>query len=183
MRALGTGLALLAGAGLLLAARARRGRLLPVGASAPPFVLPDQDGRQVRTVDLAGTWWLLYFYPRDQTPGCTREACALRDQMTDLKTLGVRVVGMSRDGVAAHRAFADRHGLGFDLLADPGGGVVAAYGARSALPGVARRVSYLVDPAGRIRKVYPKVSPARHADQVLADVRALQAPGGVAERD
>jgi peroxiredoxin Q/BCP len=147
------------------------------GSPAPAFSLPDQDGRAVSTADLKGGWWVLWFYPKDQTPGCTREACGFRDRAGDLAALGVRVVGVSRDGVAAHRAFADRHGLAFDLLADPRGTVVAAYGARSWLPGVARRVSYLVDPAGRIRKVYPRVAPAGHAAEVAADARGLGAGG------
>jgi peroxiredoxin Q/BCP len=167
--------ALAACAGLWALARARRGRMLPAGAPAPRFVLPNQNGLAVGTADLAGTWWLLWFYPKDQTPGCTREACALRDHLAELTALGVRVVGVSRDPVAAHRAFAERHGLTFDLLADTGGAVTAAWGAGSLVPGVARRVSYLVDPGGVIRKVYPKVAPARHAAEVAADARALGA--------
>lgn len=170
-------LALAAAGGLTAALWARRGRLPAPGDPAPPFALPNQHGRLVGTAELMGGWWLLYFYPRDRTPGCTREACAFRDRADDLRALGVRVVGVSRDGVASHRDFAGRHGLGFDLLADPEGAVTAAYGARSALPGLARRVSCLVDPAGRVRKVYTKVSPARHAAQVAADARALGAGG------
>jgi peroxiredoxin Q/BCP len=165
----------LGAAGLAAVLWARRGRLLAPGSPAPPFALPNQRGRVVGTAELAGGWWLLYFYPKDQTPGCTREACAFRDRADDLASARVRVVGVSRDGIDAHRAFAERHGLGFDLLADVDGAVTAAYGARSALPGVARRVSYLVDPAGRIRKVYSEVSPARHAAQVAADARELGA--------
>jgi len=161
--------------GLLARLRGRKGRLLAEGTPAPPFTLPDQNGRVVDLRGLAGSWWLLYFYPKDDTPGCTREACALRDRWGDLSALGVRVLGVSRDSMAAHRAFAERHRLPFDLLADPDGAVVAAYGASSLIPGVARRVSYLVDPGGTIRKVYPRVSPARHADEVLADLQALMA--------
>lgn len=149
-------------------------RLLPAGTVAPPFALPNQEGRTVGSGELLGHWWVLYFYPRDGTPGCTREAYGFRDRRDDLAAAGVRVLGVSRDGVAAHRAFAARHGLAFDLLADPGGEVVRAYGAASLLPGLARRVSYLVDPTGRIRKAYPRVAPGRHADRVLADVRALR---------
>jgi peroxiredoxin Q/BCP len=151
------------------------GRLLAEGTPAPPFVLADQHGQPLDSHGLAGAWWLLYFYPKDDTPGCTREACALRDRWADLEALGVRVLGVSRDTVAAHRAFAERHGLPFDLLADPEGAVVAAYGARSLIPGLARRVSYLVGPDGVIRRVYPRVSPARHAAEVLADLQALGA--------
>jgi peroxiredoxin Q/BCP len=165
----------MAGAALLLRARGRRGRLLAEGTAAPPFVLSDQDGRPMDSAGLAGAWWLLYFYPKDDTPGCTREACALRDRWAELAALGVRVLGVSRDTVAVHRAFADRHHLPFDLLADPDGAVVAAYGAGSLFPGLARRVSYLVDPAGVIRRVYPRVAPAGHAAEVLADVRARAA--------
>lgn len=161
--------------GLLDPLRGHSGRLLAEDTPAPPFVLPDQNGRTVDSGGLAGSWWLLYFYPKDQTPGCTREACALRDRWADLSALGVRVLGVSRDTVAAHRAFAERHELPFDLLADPAGSVVAAFGAASLIPGVARRVSYLVDPDGIIRKVYPRVAPAGHAAQVLADLKALMA--------
>jgi len=161
--------------GLLSLLRGRRGRLLAEGTPAPPFTLPDQNGRPVATAGLAGSWWLLYFYPRDDTPGCTREACVLRDRWAELSALGVRVLGVSRDTVAAHRAFADRHKLPFDLLADPAGSVVVTYGAASLIPGLARRVSYLVDAGGTIRRVYPRVVPARHGTQVLADARALGA--------
>jgi peroxiredoxin Q/BCP len=161
--------------GLLDPLRGPKGRLLAEGTPAPPFALPDQRGRVVDSGSLAGSWWLLYFYPKDQTPGCTREACALRDRWGDLSALGVRVLGVSRDTVAAHRAFAERHELPFDLLADPDGAVVAAYGAASLIPGVARRVSYLVDPGGVVRKVYAHVAPAGHAAQVLADLKALTA--------
>ncbi|MDH4229933.1 MAG: redoxin domain-containing protein [Nitrospirota bacterium] len=149
--------------------------LLPEGSLAPAFSLPNQDGVTVDSSELAGDWWLIYFYPKDDTPGCTKEACAFRDHLDRLTTMQVRIFGVSYDDVASHRAFADKYGLKFDLLADPKGRVIADWGARSAIPRVARRVSFLVDGSGTIRKVYPNVAPAEHALEIIADVIALRA--------
>ncbi len=167
--------ALLVGAMLLCGvASVRAADLLPAGEPAPAFALPNQDGREISSDFLAGGWYLLYFYPKDETPGCTKEACTFRDRLGELSALGVRVLGVSFDSQESHRRFADKHALQFDLLSDPKGEVVARYHAKSFMPGIARRVSYLVDDEGIIRKVYPNVSPAQHAGEIIDDVKALK---------
>ncbi|MDX8412432.1 MAG: peroxiredoxin [Mariprofundaceae bacterium] len=149
-------------------------RMLEAGSQAPSFSLPNQDGSVVDSATLAGGWWVIYFYPKDDTPGCTKEACAFRDQLDELQAMEVRILGVSFDDVASHKAFAEKYHLTFDLLADPDGKVIDAYGARSVMPGFASRVSYLVDGEGIIRKVYPAVSPSEHAAEIINDVRALR---------
>jgi len=151
--------------------------LLPVGTAAPAFELYNQRGEIVRSSELTGSWRVIYFYPKDDTPGCTKEACAFRDRLDELQAMDVRIYGVSYDDVASHRAFAEKHHLNFDLLADPEGTVIAAYGAKSMLPGFARRISYLVDERGVIRKVYPDVSPDTHAAEIMHDVRILRGAG------
>jgi peroxiredoxin Q/BCP len=123
---------------------------------------------------------LVYFYPRDDTPGCTVEACGLRDAAGRYAKRGVQVLGISADSSKSHRKFADKFRLPFALLADEEKSVIRAYGAWGRkkfmgreFDGILRR-SFLVDPTGKIAKVYPKVSPEGHADEVLADVEALQ---------
>lgn len=165
--------ALVVAALVLWNGRARAADLLAEGAVAPGFALPNQDGELVDSTTLAGKWFVLYFYPKDDTPGCTKEACAFRDRLGELRGLGVRVLGVSFDDVPSHKAFAEKYHLTFDLLSDPQGEVVGRYRAKSILPGVARRVSYLVDDRGVIRKVYPDVSPTEHAGEIIADVKAL----------
>jgi len=165
---------LLAALVLFWASRAGAADLLTEGSKAPAFVLPNQDGVPVSSESLSGGWYVLYFYPKDDTPGCTKEACTFRDRLGALQALNVRVLGISFDSVASHRAFADKHGLSVDLLADPKGEVIGLYRAKSLLPGFARRVSYLVDGEGVIRRVYPNVSPAQHAGEIIDHVTALR---------
>lgn len=171
---LGILVAVAAALGIGFVMRSQAADLLPEGTPAPSFSLPNQDGRMVHSRDLSGGWWVLYFYPKDDTPGCTKEACTFRDRLGDLSSLGVRILGVSFDDVPSHKAFAEKYHLNFDLLSDPKGQVVAAYRARSALPGVARRVSYLVDGEGVIRKAYPDVTPSEHAEEIIADVKVLR---------
>lgn len=168
-------------AGLLLLASLllwmlRPGGRLPEGAAAPDFALADQDGRIHRIGDYAGRWLVLYFYPKDDTPGCTREACGFRDDIDALAALDAALLGVSVDDVAAHARFARRHGLPFPLLADPHGRTAAAYGALLEL-GVARfarRHTFVVDPDGRIAARFDRVDPARHAAEVVERLRRLQ---------
>ncbi len=169
-------------AALLLAASAllwmlRPGRRLEEGSLAPDFALADQDGRVHRLADYAGRWLVVYFYPRDDTPHCTREACGFRDAGDTLADLGSAVVGVSVDGAASHAAFARKHGLGFPLLSDAGGRTAAAWGCLLdlGLLRVARRRTFVVSPDGRVAARFDRVDPDHHAAEVAATLRRLQA--------
>jgi peroxiredoxin Q/BCP len=155
-------------------------RELEPGDPAPEIVLPDQDGNTLTLSGLRGKWVLVYFYPRDDTPGCTVEACGLRDSAAGYAKHGVEVLGISADTPKSHRKFADKFRLPFRLLADEEKKVIRAYGSWGRkkfmgreFEGILRR-SFLVDPEGRIARVYPKVTPEVHAEEVLADVEALK---------
>ena len=150
-----------------------------VGEKAPAFTLPDQNGKEHALADYAGKWILLYFYPKDDTPGCTIEACTIRDQFKDFKKIGAAVLGVSTDSVASHKKFAATYELPFTLLADVNKEVVGAYGVFGekkmmgrTYMGV-RRTSFLIDPLGKVAKVYEKVKPEGHAGQVIADLKVL----------
>jgi len=148
---------------------------------APEIELPDQDGATRRLSELRGKWVLVYFYPRDDTPGCTLEACGVRDEWARFRAAGVEVLGISADSSKSHRKFADKYSLPFTLLADTEKRVIQAWGAWGRKKFMGRefdgilRQSFLVDPRGLLAKVYPKVKPAEHAAEVLADVAALSA--------
>lgn len=145
---------------------------------APAFTLPDQHGAQHSLSDYAGRWVVVYFYPKDDTPGCTIEACSFRDARDDLSDLGAVVLGVSKDNVASHRAFADAHNLRYTLLSDPTGEMIAAYGAWGkkmfGIEGI-RRKTMIINPAGDIVKIYGRVTPLGHGEQVVAELRRLQA--------
>lgn len=151
------------------------------GENAPDFRLPDQHGEEHTLSDYRGRWVLLYFYPKDDTPGCTKEACGIRDRFPEFGRLGVQVFGVSADSVKSHEKFALRYELPFTLLADTERQVVRLYGVWGKKKFMGRefegthRVSFLIDPAGRIAKVYPKVKPELHAEEVLQDLRRLVA--------
>ncbi len=148
-----------------------------VGEQAPDFSLPDQVGKMHALLDYRGKWLVLYFYPKDDTPGCTTEACSFRDGYLQIKTLGAQVLGVSVDDTMSHKAFADAHALPFPLLADTDGKVAASYGALNdfKLVKFAKRETFLIDPQGIVRKVYLKVNPDRHAAEVTADLKQLGA--------
>ena len=149
---------------------------LKVGALAPAFSLMDQNG-QLRTLDeFKGRWLVLYFYPKDNTPGCTKEACRFRDEHSALQKMGAQVVGVSVDSSAAHAGFASQHRLPFPLLADSQGEVAQAYGAllNLAFFKLAKRHTYLIDPAGQVAKMYLSVDPNTHAQTVLKALQALK---------
>ena len=153
---------------------------MEVGTLAPDFALPDQEGRTHRLSDYRGRWVVLYFYPKDDTPGCTKEACGFRDQMGSLKALDAVVLGVSADDVESHKRFAEKYGLNFPLLADPERRVIGAYGAwgkknlyGKEVEGVLRQ-TFLIDPEGRIAKVWRKVSPEGHALEVAEALKALR---------
>ncbi|MDB5244660.1 MAG: peroxiredoxin, peroxiredoxin [Parcubacteria group bacterium] len=150
-----------------------------VGSTAPAFTLNDQDGKSHRFSDYKGKWVLLYFYPKDDTPGCTIEACTIRDQFKDFTKIGATVLGVSTDSVASHKKFATAYALPFTLLADEKKEVVGVYGVFGekklwgrTYMGI-KRVSFLINPEGKIAKVYDKVKPLKHAAEVIADLKAL----------
>ena len=159
---------------------------LQVGDRAPEIELPDQDGEPQSLAAQRGQWVLVYFYPRDDTPGCTVEACGLRDSAARYEERDIQVFGISADSVKSHRKFADKHQLPFTLLADEEKTVIRSYGAWGKKKFMGRefdgilRQSFLVDPKGKIAKVYAKVKPDGHAEEVLADVAALSGDGAKA---
>lgn len=141
-------------------------------AVAPAFAAPDQEGRPRSLVEFRGKPVVLYFYPKDGTPGCTKEACAFRDAWKRFETAGAVVLGVSRDSVEKHRAFAKEHALPFLLLADEDGAICEKYGVRSTL-GFPSRVTFLIDREGRIARTFPDVDPGVHADEVLGAIAGL----------
>lgn len=153
--------------------------MLKIGDLAPDFTLPDQSGKPHSLKAERGNWVLLYFYPKDDTPGCTTEACALRDNFPKFKKLGVSVFGVSVDKVKSHAKFADKYDLPFTLLADEDKTLVKAYGVWGKKKFMGReymgtkRWSFLIDPKGKIAKIYQDVKPATHAEEVLADLKSL----------
>jgi peroxiredoxin Q/BCP len=152
-----------------------------VGSPAPEFTLPDQDGQTHTLSQHRGSYVLLYFYPKDETPGCTKEACVLRDAMPDLHALNAKVFGISTDSVQSHKKFAEKYGLPFTLLADEQKEVVNLYGVWGTKKFMGKefegtsRTSFLIGPDGTILKVYENVKPEEHAGEVMADLKALQA--------
>ncbi len=154
---------------------ARAGKLPNVGEAAPDFNLPDQNGKQRVLKDFRGKWLVLYFYPKNDTPGCTKEACAFRDDLNQISELGAQVVGVSVDDTASHAAFAKKYNLPFPLLADSKGAVAASYGALMNLGFMkfARRYTFLIDPQGNIGKVYLSVETSRHSKEIIEDLQKL----------
>ncbi len=147
---------------------------------APNFTLPDQVGQVHKLSDQRGQWVLLYFYPKDDTPGCTTEACSLRDHLPRFKKMKAVVFGISADSVRSHAKFAEKYQLPFTLLADEDKEVVKAYGVWAKKKFMGReyigilRTSFLIDPKGKIAKIYEKVKPETHAEEVLKDLETLQ---------
>jgi peroxiredoxin Q/BCP len=147
--------------------------MVEAGQEAPDFTLPDQDGNDVTLSDLRGQTVVLYFYPKADTPGCTTQACGIRDHHNDYADSGARVLGVSPDTVTAQRKFADKYGLDFTLLADENHEVADLYGTwgekkmyGKTYMGV-QRATFLIDPDGNVAKVFPKVSPKTHDEVVL----------------
>lgn len=153
--------------------------MLEIGQPAPDFTLNDQDGRPVALADLRGSKVVLYFYPKDDTPGCTREACAFRDAREDYRKAGATVLGVSPDTTGSHRKFADKYALPFTLLADPEKTVCQAYGVwreknlyGKKSMGVVR-TTVLIDESGTIRRVFPRVKVDGHSAKVLEALAAM----------
>lgn len=151
---------------------------IAVGGTAPEFELADQDGQLHSLEDYRDQWVVLYFYPKDETPGCTTEACEFRDNIFAFRDLNAQILGVSLDDVASHKAFAENHGLPFPLLADTDGVAATAYGVKTRRFGMdlAKRETFLIAPGGTIAKHYREVDPAEHSRQVLADLAKLAAP-------
>lgn len=144
---------------------------------AADFSLKDQDGRTKTLKDFAGKWLILYFYPKDETPGCTLEACSLRDVNDELIKAGTEVIGISKDDEDSHRKFKAKHQLNFTLLSDPTGKTIEAYGAWGkkmfGKVGILRK-TFIINPEGKIVKTYGRVTPLGHGEKVLADLKILQ---------
>lgn len=172
-------LALIVLASLWVARAARAGELPEVGKAAPDFHLVDQNGKVHALQDFQGQYLVLYFYPKDDTPGCTQEACAFRDDLNLLTEMGAAVVGISVDDSASHAEFAKKYHLPFPLLADADGKVAASYGAlmNLGLMKLARRFTFLIDPQGKISKVYLSVETSRHSKDIITDLKNLTGKG------
>ncbi|MDO8504087.1 MAG: thioredoxin-dependent thiol peroxidase [bacterium] len=146
------------------------------GQEALDFTLPDQNGKLRTLSEYTGSWVLLYFYPKDDTPGCTKEACVIRDSFAEFKKTGVEVLGVSVDSIASHKKFEEKYGLPFILLADENKEVVKKYGVWAPKKFMGReyfgthRTSFLINPKGKIAKVYKNVKPEVHAKEVLEDL-------------
>lgn len=146
-----------------------------VGSPAPEFELPDQDNQLHSLEDYRDQWVVLYFYPKDETPGCTTEACDFRDNIFKFVELNAQILGVSLDDVESHKAFAENHDLPFPLLADSDGALSSAYGVKARMFGmtVAKRQTFIISPDGAIAKHYEKVNPDEHSAEVLADLKTL----------
>lgn len=149
---------------------------LKIGQKAPEFNLPDEDGKMHGLSDHRGKWLLLYFYPKDDTPGCTKEACLFRDNFPKFSKLNVEVIGISADTVKSHKKFAEKYGLPFTLLSDEKKEVLKKYGVWSKKKIMGKeymgilRTSFLINPEGKILKIYENVKPDIHAEEVLRDM-------------
>ena len=153
---------------------------LKVGAKAPAFSLKDTDGNTVKLGDFKGQKVVLYFYPKDDTPGCTKEACSFRDEFAQLKKRGVGVLGVSADDQKAHQKFTEKYSLPFTLLSDPEHEMIEKYGAwveknmyGRKYMGIAR-ITYIIDEAGKIAHAFAKVKPGIHAQEVISAIDAMK---------
>ena len=168
--------ALVLSCSLFAALACARDAVPQVGTVAPAFRLQDQNGHWRSPADYHGHWLVLYFYPKDFTPGCTTEVCTFRDDIVKLRQAGASVVGVSLDDAKSHADFAAKYHVPFPLLADEGGKTAAEYGVLHSMVGMhyARRTTFLIDPQGRIAKVYVDVDPKANSSQVLADLAVLK---------
>jgi peroxiredoxin Q/BCP len=154
--------------------------MIPEGSPAPSFELADQDGKVHKLADYKGQAVVLYFYPKDDTPGCTKEACAFRDARADYEKAGAKVLGVSPDSVASHRKFATKFDLPFTLLADPDHECAEAYGVwvEKSMYGKKymgiERTTFVIDRKGKVAKVFPKVKVDGHSEAVLEAIRGIK---------
>jgi len=149
---------------------------LAPGNPAPKFTLLDQESKTHTLADYRGRWVVLYFYPKDDTPGCTTEACNFRDDLPAMRALNVQILGISMDDTKSHARFAEKYSLPFPLLADTEGNVARAYGALWSIGPmrIAKRYTFVIDPDGRVAKIYRNVKPAEHSRELQQDLKALQ---------
>lgn len=149
---------------------------LVIDGDAPNFALNDAKGRSHSLSDYRGKYLVLYFYPKNDTPGCTKEACHFRDDMAQLEKLGAKVVGVSVDSSESHGKFAEKYNLPFTLLADTDGKVADSYHALTNLfvIKIAKRHTFLIDPNGKIKKIYTSVNVSNHSQQIIDDLKAIQ---------
>ena len=159
---------------LVLAPAGRAADMPAAGSKAPDFTLQSQEGKTISLKDFRGQWVVLYFYPKDMTQGCTIEAHNFQRDQEQYTAKKAAIVGVSADTVDSHQQFCTKESLTFRLLADPGKETIAGYGSLAANGAVAARNSFLIDPQGVIRKVYAKVNPNTHSQDVLADLAELQ---------
>lgn len=148
---------------------------LVIDSDAPNFTLNDAKGKKHSLTDYRGKYLVLYFYPKNDTPGCTKEACHFRDDMTQLEKLGAKVVGVSIDSSESNGKFAEKYNLPFTLLADTDGKVAASYDALTNLLviKIAKRHTFLIDPDGKIKKIYTNVNVSNHSQQIIDDLQAM----------
>ncbi len=143
------------------------------------FSLPDQDGKLHSLSDYRGKWVVLYFYPKDDTPGCTKEACNFRDSFHQLQKMGVVILGVSKDSVKSHKKFAEKYQLNFPILSDESLETIKGYDAWGKKKFMGRqydgifRMTYLINPKGAIEKIYEKVNPLTHASDIIADLKSI----------
>jgi peroxiredoxin Q/BCP len=145
---------------------------LSVGSVAPDFSLTDDAGHVRSLSEFKGSYVVVYFYPKDDTPGCTKEACMIRDVYDEFEKQGIVVLGISKDSPESHTAFKIKYELPFTLLSDTNKETITAYGAAGGL--FTKRITYVIDPTGVVARVYPNVDPAGHAMQLINDIKALQ---------
>ena len=150
--------------------------ILKICEDAPTFTLPDSQGNQVSLNDYKGKWAVLYFYPKDDTPGCTKEACQFRDDFKTLEALGAKVIGISIDDSFSHQKFAEKYNLPFPLLSDASGEVADRYGALNnfLVIKLAKRYTYLINPQGKIAKIYLSVDTSKHSQEIIEDLKKLK---------
>ena len=160
----------------LLRANVMAAPILKIGDDAPTFTLPDSQGNQVNLTDYKGKWLVLYFYPKDDTPGCTTEACHFRDDFKFLESLGAKVVGVSIDDSFSHKKFAEKSNLPFPLLSDSSGEVASRYGALNnfLVIKLAKRYTYLINPQGKIAKIYLSIDTSKHSQEIIEDLKTLK---------
>lgn len=162
----------------LPAAQAVKAEGLSIDQKAPDFTLKTQDSQTFQLSSRTGSWTVLYFYPKADTPGCTKQACTYRDAIQKIRDEGAEVFGISTDNVDSIKAFHTKYHLSFTLLADDGGQVTALYGTKMPLVNIAKRWTFIVDPKGVIRDINTDVDPAADAGSVAAKIRDLKAKGG-----
>lgn len=144
---------------------------------APDFSLPDINGKTHTLAEYNGTWVIMYFYPKDDTPGCTTEACSLRDARDTLAEMGAEIIGISKDDASSHEKFKSKYSLNFTLLTDTDGGVIEMYGAWGkkmyGSEGILRK-TFIINPDGQVVRVYGRVTPMGHGGQVIDELKRLQ---------